>query len=774
METVKDRALSVSTTTGTGDYTLSGSVTGYQTIAAALTAGKTFYGTVVAVDGSGVPTGAWETGLYTYSATNTVKRTRIDSSSNSGAAVSWGAGNKQISISLTARQFVDVLEPTKETATLEGAIRASGGTMSPMETRAHDRFVTSAKRAGYWDKLIDVGTFSGGTLASAMIKLKFPASGVMTPTAFVDADVTVSGVVGNGTTKWINTNTSFSELPNTGDSGMAVFLTKELGGGYAQLMGLNAGGTPQYALRWTGESVHTLEAIMNGSGATTGYTNKRRAKMAVGLHHAERTGDVINMYCGGLISSTAASTFTYSSSNNPIALFSEVGGSWAAAATIGMFVLTDGSMTPTDAQSLSDHCNALMSALGRVAIQERPANLVPIIGQSLAVGAQGAPALTTTQPYLNLAAESLAAGNPADTRPTFWKGDGDSYQIGALTPMVEMGVETIATPGANFVSAASRAGSGGATNDVTSINLGLGATDYAGMKRGTAVYANCVASAKVALGAAALYASGPPRVPAVWCVHGESDADSNTYQTDIREWQANYEADFRAITGQAEGVPMFHSQHSSWTSSANINSDRAKAPYAILAEHEANPTKSVLVCPKYPFVHDAGDGVHLTNVGYQKLGELYGKAHYQHVVMGVQWEPLRPISITRSGAQIDVVFTGNVGNLVFDTAAVTDPSGASNTKGFEYKDNTKADSARYTSISSVALLNANTVRVTLAADPGAAAGKLLSYAYTGTAGNNGGPTTGARGCLRDSDTTVGPTSGATLSNWCVHFRKTLT
>ena len=65
-------------------------------------------------------------------------------------------------------------------------------------------------------------------------------------------------------------------------------------------------------------------------------------------------------------------------------------------------------------------------------------------------------------------------------------------------------------------------------------------------------------------------------------------------------------------------------------------------------------------------------------------------------------------------------------------------------------------------IASVALLNATTVRVTLSGSP-TGAGKRLRYAYTGVAGQNAGPTTGARGCLRDS-----AVYSHNAGNWAVH------
>lgn len=90
------------TTTGTGDLTVAGALTGYQTLASVLSVGDTFYYAAWAVDGSGVPTGSRENGLGTYSAANTVTRTTVLRSTNADAAVSWAAGTKYIAITLLA------------------------------------------------------------------------------------------------------------------------------------------------------------------------------------------------------------------------------------------------------------------------------------------------------------------------------------------------------------------------------------------------------------------------------------------------------------------------------------------------------------------------------------------------------------------------------------------------------------------------------------------------------------------------------------------------
>ena len=86
---LKDRVFETSTTTGTGTYTLAGAKDGYQAFTAIGDGNTTYY---VATDGTN-----WETGQGVYTASGTtLSRASILSSSNSGSAVSWGAGEKDI------------------------------------------------------------------------------------------------------------------------------------------------------------------------------------------------------------------------------------------------------------------------------------------------------------------------------------------------------------------------------------------------------------------------------------------------------------------------------------------------------------------------------------------------------------------------------------------------------------------------------------------------------------------------------------------------------
>lgn len=98
-----DRVKETSTTTGTGDFTLAGAVTGFFAFSARYSVGdEQVPYCIEAVDGSGTPTGEREVGLGTYSASNTLRRDKVYASSNSDALVNFSAGTKNVFVTLSA------------------------------------------------------------------------------------------------------------------------------------------------------------------------------------------------------------------------------------------------------------------------------------------------------------------------------------------------------------------------------------------------------------------------------------------------------------------------------------------------------------------------------------------------------------------------------------------------------------------------------------------------------------------------------------------------
>lgn len=148
-----DRVKETSVSTGTGDFTLAGAVTGYQTFDAAFGhAGNYFYYCIEAVDGNGVPTGQWETGEGHLSASTTLVRDTLLASST-GSAVSFSAGTKNVFCTVAAQYFAN---PKRYFAKL-----TQSGTSAPSATELHNNLGVTVN----WN-YNSVGTYTSDSLGA--------------------------------------------------------------------------------------------------------------------------------------------------------------------------------------------------------------------------------------------------------------------------------------------------------------------------------------------------------------------------------------------------------------------------------------------------------------------------------------------------------------------------------------------------------------------------------------------------------------------------------
>jgi hypothetical protein len=96
---VKDRVKETTTTTGTGTLTLLGAATGFQAFSVIGDGNTTYYTITNGTD--------WEVGIGTYTSSGTtLSRDTILESSNSGSAVNWGAGTKDVFVTYPAEKAI--------------------------------------------------------------------------------------------------------------------------------------------------------------------------------------------------------------------------------------------------------------------------------------------------------------------------------------------------------------------------------------------------------------------------------------------------------------------------------------------------------------------------------------------------------------------------------------------------------------------------------------------------------------------------------------------
>ncbi len=432
-------------------------------------------------------------------------------------------------------------------------------------------------------------------------------------------------------------------------------------------------------------------------------------------------------------------------------------------------------------------------------------NHVLVTGQSNAVSNSGDPVLSTMQPYTNVMFDTGVMpmwGRPSNaSSPCDGEGCTRFQTPNALVPLVEgdkflsnFGKETSGAGLANEISYlalsqfefAQRAGYP-QKHDVLVTNHGRSGNTYWCLRKWVAPIANTTnttcnyktaylrpfdqAILEMQNAKALATAAGKSYVVrGAVTIHGESDHYSNLsefpldghdgtpgavkdYADGLVEWQRDYEASAKEITGQAEPVPLFVVGVSGWT-----NVDYSKVPVQQLAAHLKAPGKVILVGPAYP-LQNANDCLHYSSEGQRHLGEYVAKAYAQTVFGGKPFEPLRPKALSRAGNVVSIQYHVPSPPIVFDTARVA----AAPNQGFRVRVN-NADVA----ITNVAIAG-DTVQITLAQAPAAGAAVRVWYGMQRIDGNQCiGPTNGPRGNLRDSDPTPSRL-GKDLFNWSVQF-----
>jgi hypothetical protein len=160
---IADRVRETSTTTGTGTFTLAGAVGGYQSFSVVGNGNTTYY--CIANQAAS----EWEVGVGTWSTGNTLARTTVVASSNSGSAVNFSAGTKDVFVTYPAGYTVNTQTGTATVATsVANALTAGTGiTFSSGSTYNGSAAITlSIPQAVATSSSVQFGSFGVGTAAS--------------------------------------------------------------------------------------------------------------------------------------------------------------------------------------------------------------------------------------------------------------------------------------------------------------------------------------------------------------------------------------------------------------------------------------------------------------------------------------------------------------------------------------------------------------------------------------------------------------------------------
>lgn len=365
---------------------------------------------------------------------------------------------------------------------------------------------------------------------------------------------------------------------------------------------------------------------------------------------------------------------------------------------------------------------------GPVAAEKPYLNHILSTGQSLSLGGLGVPALTVLQPYQNVGLSGTQ-----------------------LVPLVEATLETPSSAMANYLTQVSP----GQSWDYAVTRHGVPATLYIGLSKGTAPFEEGMQQVKT-VAAAAMKGGQIARVAAVTAIHGEADGGSGwagTYAKNLQQWQADYQQEVFAITGQSGTLPLFTDQTSSF-------GYLSAGPGIALAQHQASlakPNAIYLVGPKYHLTYP--DGLHLNAASYRQLGANFGKVMGRVLFQGEVWRPLSPLAASRKGKVVTVKMHVPNPPLVLDADLVLKRSQF----GFDYLNSKQSIAVTAVSVT------ATEVSLTLATEP-TYPGERLRYAcvFTPKSGSGALVADAPGGNLRDSDTSPGP-DGKPLYNWAIHF-----
>lgn len=679
----------------------------------------------------------------------------------------WGnAGNNSFTLFNRAGEAISstpiVTLPERITTnplaqTFADNLAAAGYTLSGARLKAYSDFITVGESEGWWAKLVDCGTFEGTSVAHAAVKLKAKTGSPSSLTAvgsIVNGDIkTNGGTYATASTKYWEPGFNFNTLAQY-DNGFAVWLSERAIADLSIHLGVGA---------WA--SAYPYNYIIT-QGATFGMLiYSQGAAIAPSVGHGT--------FCpiGGFIQTSRSATNEAKLAFNGRVcktVTNYVAGTPSGNMRVGTglhFYAVTTSFSSNEMLLFKAAVLQLLTTLGRLPKSPAPLRKIMMTGQSQAAGSTSTPALSTTASSYKETALSQYDYFDSGARYANSTTSSRFFDIPGVANSSLYATETPITECQRTVAKLWRAANPGTPEywDTVASNFASGATALSVIKKnGTGLnYLNSMTAVADCKNFANINHTGF-ELSALVMLHGSTDDGNVNYATELENYRLDYDTDAKSL-GQSTDVHLVTTQWSFWSKTQTVGN----SPYRILTAHRTNPTKNHLACPSYFVTHNT-DGIHLTNTSSRKIGAYLGKCLFNAVALGNTWSPLVPATILRNGTTIVVTFNGRVGDLVLDElGGVTSPNGAA--MGFEW-----VATGRSETISSVTLTDSNTtVTITLSADPGVTTGEYLRYAYTGIQGQNGGPTTGARGCLRDSDTTTGY-SGDVLPNWCVHFNDTVT
>lgn len=270
------RVAESSVTTGVGAFTLAGALTAHVAFSGVCAVGDTVWYDIEAIGADGLPSGAWEEGLGTYSAANTLTRTTVYRSTNANAAVNFAAGAKYVRLIADARQIAKLQNLSGvNTGDQDLSGYATTASLSAhTSSTANPHSVTAAQVGAPSGSGTSSGTNTGDETATSVGALISGATVKATP---VDADALglSDSAAANVLKKltWANLKATLKTYFDTLYEAAITTLPVSKGGtGTGTLTGLVKGtGTTAFAAAVAGTDyqapIGTISGIAKGNGA---------------------------------------------------------------------------------------------------------------------------------------------------------------------------------------------------------------------------------------------------------------------------------------------------------------------------------------------------------------------------------------------------------------------------------------------------------------------------------------------------------------------------
>lgn len=382
-------------------------------------------------------------------------------------------------------------------------------------------------------------------------------------------------------------------------------------------------------------------------------------------------------------------------------------------------------------------------------------------GQSLSVGANGQPVLSTSQPYGNI----TFTGGPRS----------DLDELSSFKPLVEDNNlapdgaanrgETVVSGAANFVTELIEQENGlshtSHSYDLLGSTVGHGGYRIDQLNKGSAWYEYLISHVQAGFDLAQ-EENKSYSLQAIGWIQGENDQFEGSkgrdiYKNDLIKYQMDVQSDVQSITGQSHRVPLLTYQLGCYVTNGG-NYQNVTLAQLDAAEESNN---IYLTCPMYHLPYS--DGVHLNNVGYKWLGHYFGKVYKRVVYEGKEWVPLSPKSIFSQGKVITLEM--NVPNPPIFIDELHLPK----TKDFGF---VVEDDDGVLVIQNVEVIGPTRLKIVV--DRNLSSNPELRYGLDNKAAGLT-HTNGGSGNLRDSDPLFWQlgSSEYPLFNWCVMFKKAI-